>query len=412
VARFELVVAGARLRGQSGRHDIAVSAGRIAAIEPAGGDLNAALTLPAEGRLVTESFVDAHLHLCKVHTLERVGEEALRHYAAAGMGGAMTAIEIASAVKEDYAEDWIHANARQALLDGLRHGVTRVQAFADTDTKARLEAVRALLRLRDELRGVVTVEVVAFPQDGVLRDPGAEDLVREALELGADVVGGIPWIEHTDAESAEHVRRMLDLAVRFDRRVAMLTDDAGDPGLRTTEMLATGMLERGLEGRGVACHARAVDLYPEPAFRRLVGLVRRAGLAFVTDPHTGPVRLRSLDLLAAGVPVAIGQDDIVDAYYPYGRHNLLEVAFLASHLLGATTLDRMDQLFDMVTGGAARVLGDDGHRLRVGAPADLVVLDGDSVHEALLRHAAPRYVVSNGRLVAETTTGSVLHGVG
>lgn len=140
--------------------------------------------------------------------------------------------------------------------------------------------------------------------------------------------------------------------------------------------------------------------------------MRRAGLAFVTDPHTGPVRLRSLDLLAAGVPVAIGQDDIVDAYYPYGQHNLLEVAFLASHLLGATTLDRMDQLFDMVTGGAARVLGDDEHRLRVGARADLVVLDGENVHEVLLRHAAPCYVVSSGRLVAETTTTSVLHGVG
>lgn len=227
--RFDLVVSGARLRARPGLHDIAVSAGRVAAIEPTGGgDLDAGLALPAEGRLVTESFVDAHLHLDKVHTLERVGEEALRQYTDAGMGGAMTAIEIASAVKEDYAEDWIHANARQALLDGLRHGVTRVQAFADTDTKARLEAVRALLRLRDELRGVVTVEVVAFPQDGVLRDPGAEDLVREALELGADVVGGIPWIEHTDAESAEHVRRMLDLAARYDRRVAMLTDDAGD----------------------------------------------------------------------------------------------------------------------------------------------------------------------------------------
>ena len=134
-------------------------------------------------------------------------------------------------------------------------------AFADVDTKARLEGVIPLLALREEFRGVVDLQVVAFPQDGLLRDPGAEDFVREAVDLGADVVGGIPWIEHTDADALEHVQRMCALAAAHDRRVAMLVDDAGDASLRTTEMLATAMLEHGLVGRGVANHARAIGLY-------------------------------------------------------------------------------------------------------------------------------------------------------
>lgn len=125
------------------------------------------------------------------------------------------------------------------------------ESFVDVDTSARLEGVSPHLALREEFRGVVDLQVVAFPQDGLLCDPGAEDLVREALDLGADVVGGIPWVEHSDAEARGHVRRMCALAAANGLRVAMLVDDAGDAGLHTTTMLAEAMLEHGLVGRGV-----------------------------------------------------------------------------------------------------------------------------------------------------------------
>jgi cytosine/creatinine deaminase len=405
--RYDLVIANARLRGRGdARWHLGITDGHTAAVSA--GSLDGTDVIDAEGNLVIPSFVDAHLHLCKVWTLPMVGEEALRRYTAGGMGHAMHAIELASVVKDRYEAGWIYDHARRALLAGLRHGVTHVRAFADTDTRARLEAVRALLRLRDELRGVVHVEVVAFPQDGVLRDPGAAGYVREALEMGADLVGGIPWLEHTDAEARAHVDRMMALAVEFDRDVAMLTDDAGDPTLRTTEMLAAAAVDAAWVNRVTACHARAMALYPEASFRRLVALAKRAGLAFVTDPHTGPLHLRAADLLAEGIPVALGQDDIVDAYYPYGQHNLLEVAFLASHLLWLSTLEGMDRLLDMVTVEGAKALRLDRHAAEEGAPAHLVVLDGETVHDALLRHRPPRYVVSHGRLVARTEQVSQL----
>jgi cytosine/creatinine deaminase len=223
------------------------------------------------------------------------------------------------------------------------------------------------------------------------------------------VVGGIPWIEHTDAEAREHVRRMCELAAAHGRRVAMLVDDAGDAGLRTTEMLAAAMLEHGLAGRGIANHARAVGLYPRPSLERLAGLARRAGLGFVSDPHTGPLRVPVRELTAMGVPVALGQDDIEDAYYPFGRHNMLEIAFLAAHALEAVDAAGIDLVYDAVSTTAASVMGVTGHRLEVGGNADLVVHHHASLREVLAQHAAPAYVVASGRLVACSTSTTTFH---
>jgi cytosine deaminase len=393
-----LVVADATLRGREGRWRVGIDGDRISAVtqDPVRGREE----VDAEGGLVTESFVDAHLHLDKVHTLDRIGDAALTAYTAGDMASALTSIELASAVKADYDRGWIEPNARSAVQEAVRHGVRHVLAFADVDTSARLEGVVPLLGLREELRGVVDLQVVAFPQDGLLCDPGAEELVREAVELGADVVGGIPWIEHTDADAREHVRRMCALAAERGRRVAMLVDDAGDASLRTTEMLATAMLEHGLVGRGVANHARALGLYPRPSLERLAHLARRAGLGFVSDPHTGSLHLPVRELTALGLPVALGQDDIDDAYYPFGRHNMLEVAFLAAHALGAFDQPGLDLVYDAVTTTAARVLGVRDHRLEPGGSADLVVHAHSTVRAVLAHHAPPAHVVASGRVVS------------
>jgi len=408
--QMDLVIGNASVRSPrhaGDRHWIGISGGTIAAISDSA--LDGATVLDAQGGLVTESFVNAHMHLDKVYTLDRVGDDAINAYRGAGMGGALSAIDIASAVKDSYDESWIEPNARVAVLEAVRHGVRHILAFADVDTKAQLAGVRPLLRLREEFRGIVDLHVVAFPQDGLLRDEGAEDLVREAVHLGADVVGGIPWLEATDADAREHVRRMCALAAQSRRRVAMLVDDAGDPGLRTTQMLAEELIAHDLIGRGIANHARALGLYPQPTLLRLIELARRAGLGFVSDPHTGPLHLPVGQLVAAGIPVALGQDDIEDAYYPYGQHNMVEVAFLSAHILGMLDAAGTALVLDLVTTRAADVLGIRGHRLEIGGNADLVVHGEASERRVLARQDPPRYVIASGRLVATNSATTTWH---
>jgi len=243
--------------------------------------------------------------------------------------------------------------------------------------------------------------VVAFPQDGVVREPGAAELVREAMAMGADVVGGIPWIEPTERDMQRHIDEMFNIAREFDRPVAMLVDDAGRPELRTLEMMARRAIEQGWEGRVLAHHARAMALYDNGNLEQLVRLLKKARMGIVTDPHTGPLHVPVRTLFKEDVLVCLGQDDISDAYYPYGRNNMLEVAFLASHLLWMTTSSDMEKLYDMITVDAARAMWIQDHKLEVGAPTDLVVLNAPSVLEALRSHEAPAYVISRGKIVAE-----------
>lgn len=386
---------------------VAVGDGRITLVAEDDPELSADVTIDAEGSLVTEPFVDAHLHLCKVNTLDMVGSEALTDYTTGTMGAAMSAIHTAAAVKRGQTVDAVLERARAVLRESVRHGVRAVQAFADVDPVAGLTGVDALLELRREFAGRVDIQVVAFPQDGLVCAPGTEELLVEAVRRGVDVVGGIPWIEWTDADAERHVNRVVELAFEHGRRVAMLVDDAGDLSLRTTEMLAKALLDHDMTGRGSAQHARAMALYPEPYLRRLIELCRAAGLGFVSDPHTGPLHLPVMHLTEAGIPVALGQDDIADAYYPFGRHNMLEVAFLAAHILQARTDPDLEKLYDMITTTAARVIGRPTHRLHINAPADFVILDGRTVREALTRHSPPRHVVIAGKIVASTETRTV-----
>lgn len=407
---YDILIRNARLRHPpretaDGKLTIAIDNGRIVAIaEKIEGQ--AQVEIDAGGNLVTESFVNPHLHLCKVYTLQMMDEEALRDYHGAEMGKAMTAIELAARIKERYDETWIIENVRRAVAQAALYGCTHLRAFADVDTKARLEGAKALIRAREEFRGIVDIQVVAFAQDGIVREPGAADLVRQAMALGADVVGGIPWIEYTEADIAQHVREIFDIAREFDKPVSMLVDDAGDPGLRSLETMAVEALRCGWQGRVLAHHARAMALYPKPYLQKVAALLKKAGMGVVSDPHTGPLHARVRELLEEGVVVCLGQDDISDAYYPYGRNNMLEVAFLASHLLWMTTAADMETLYDMITLRAAQAIGLQDYGLRPGATAHLVILNAPNLLEALRDHAAPLHTISHGRLV---DWGSIKH---
>jgi len=392
----DLIIRNARLRRDREQLvDIAISDGRISQIET-GLKVTAAQEIDAGRNLVTPSFVNPHMHLCKVWTLPMMSEEALLAYQQAGMSGAAAAIELASKVKESYHASWIENNARRAVALAAVYGTTHMRAFADVDSKAKLEAVKALLAIREEFRGIVALQVVAFAQDGIIKDPGTARLMHEAMQLGADVVGGIPWIEKTTADMKAHVEFCFELAAAFGKDVSMLLDDAGDPDLRTLEMMAAEAIKRGWQGRALAHHCRAMAAYPEPYLRGLLQILRDARVAVVSNPHTGPLHAKIPELRAAGITVCLGQDDISDAYYPFGRNNMLEVAFLASHLLWMMSRNDMETLYDMITVNPAKALHIADFAIAVGAPANIVVLDQPDVGEALRFHGQPRAVISHG----------------
>ena len=189
---------------------------------------------------------------------------------------------------------------------------------------------------------------------------------------------------------------MFALAKKYNKDVSMLIDDAGDATLRTLEMLAVKTIKEGWEGRVTAQHCRAMALYPEPYYRKIEALLKKARIGVVCDPQTGPLYARVESLYKAGVRIALGQDDIADAYYPFGRNNMLEVAFLAAHLMWMISREEMEILYDLITTNAAECLNMQGHKLVEGGNADLVVLDAGSVWEAIWNHEAPLHVIKNG----------------
>jgi cytosine deaminase len=394
-----LTILEARLRNRPDLFDVEIADGLVTSIEPAGTKPPQGQPIEAEQNLVTESFVNTHLHLDKVFTLSNLGDAALADYQSGDMGSAMGAIEKAAEVKRGQDRDAMLEAGRRAVAMAGYYGNTHIRALADVDSKAGTRGVEVLLALKEEFAATVDLQVVAFAQDGIIREPGTADLLRQSMALDADVVGGIPWIEFTEADMAEHVRICFEIAVEYDADVSMLLDDAGDPGLRTLEMMAVEAIRRGWQGRALAHHARAMQLYPDPYFARLVSLLAAADVAVVSDPHTGPLHARVKELLEAGITVSLGQDDISDAYYAFGRNNMLEVAFLGAHLLWMMAGPDQEVLYDLVTTSAARSIGLRDHRLEVGAPANLVIVQGKTVTEALRFHAAPQAVVSHGRLV-------------
>ncbi len=396
---YNLIVRNALTRKtESDLVDIAIKDGKIAEINTSISD-KADNEIDAKGNLVTESYVNGHLHLDKVYTLDRAGQKAIEEYNEGGMGNALTSIASAAEFKSQYDEKWIIENVRKALDLSVKYGNTHIRAFADVDSKAKLEGVKALLKAREEYKDKVTLEVVAFPQDGVAREPGAYEYIEESLKLGADVVGGIPWIEFSREDEQDHVDKMCDLAKKYNKDISMLCDDVGDAEERTFEMLIKKVIEMGWEGRATGQHCRAMMLYPENQFRKLCTLLKRARMGVISDPQTGPLHARVLDLIKEGIPVGLGQDDINDAYYTFGQNNMLEVAFLGAHLLRMCSDRDLELVYDMVTTMAAKVLNMKNHELKVGGDADLVVLKEKDIKHAIWYHEEPIYVVKNGKVI-------------
>ncbi len=401
----DLIVRNAKLRDGS-QVDIAVSDGKYAEITPKISD-SSSQEIDAGGNLVTESFVVAQLHLDKVYTVDWL-EEAAAGYFDEGMGGAMTTIERAAEVKRHYEEDEALERMNRALTKAALSGATHIRAFIDIDSKAELKGMKAALRAKEQWRDRIDLQLVAFAQDGLLREPGAEELMWEGMELGADVVGGIPWIEFTEADMRRHTDITFEMATKYDKDLTSLVDDAGDPDLRTSEYLAVSSIKHGWQGRVVASQARASAIYNEVYHLKWVELLRQGGVGIVTNPHSGPLHVRVQELAKAGITLALGGESIHDAYYPFGRCNMLEAAFVCTHTLWSMEPDDQELLYDMITVNAAKLMRLPTHQIAVGNAANLVILQDDSVREALTHHREPRYVIFEGRVTAESTSSSNL----
>ena len=409
---MDLIVRQALRRGETAPRDIAIDAGTIAAVEPRVSG-RASREIDARGRLVTPPLVNPHVHLDKAllgDVMRPNRSQTLQE-----------AIAITWDFKRAYTETDIVERAGAVIQMAVREGTLAVRAFADVDSVGGLAPVRGLLATRARYRHLLTMEVVAFPQEGILRDPGTEALLREAMTLGADVVGGLPWYEMTDEDARRHIDIVFAIARERDADVHMLVDDTDDANSRSLEYLAVKTKREGYGGRVSASHCGALAAYNPTYAAKVIGLVREAGIAIVSNPHISlvlagrrdaePVRrgiTRVRELLRAGVNVASGQDDVNDPYYPFGRASQLEVALFMAHTAHLTYPDELETVFDMVTGNAARAMRLDRYGLAAGDAGDLLIWDAGSVKEALTRQRPPAYVVRGGVVVAQTTITSEL----
>lgn len=401
---MDLIIRQARLRSLPRTWDIGINGDRITIIaehiEEAGTQ-----EVDAAGNLVAPTYVNGHIHLDKCHLQERMLPN--KNYSFA------ECLELTWEHKAHYTVEDILERAGRAIEEGILNGTTVFRAFADVDTIGKLRPLEGLLALRERWRNVVHIEVVAFPQEGLIRDPGADLLMEEAMRMGADVVGGLPWFEMLDEDARAHIDWCFELAKKYDRDIHMLVDDTDNPMSRSLEYLAVKTMREGYHGRVSASHCGALAAYDEVHARKVMDLVKEANVSISTNPHISlvvqgrfdlePIRrgiTRVKQLWQSGVNVFSSQDDVADPFYPFGRTDQQEVAAYVCHAAHMTARDEIEAAFDFVTNNAARALRLEGYGLQPGCKADLNVLTASTVQQVLRIQQPPRWVIYNGRILA------------
>jgi cytosine deaminase len=401
---IDMILRHARVAGQDAVADLGIDGGQIVAVAPGA---TAAETIDLDGRLVTPPLVEPHIHLDAALT---VGQPRPNVSGSLFEGIAVWAERVASLTAAD-----VQSRARQVLRWQLACGVQHVRSHVDV-CDPELRALRALIDLREEARGLIDLQLVAFPQQGILGFDGGRELMRQAVELGADVVGGIPHYELTREDGVESVKFAMALADEYGRQVDIHCDETDDEHSRFVEVMAAETIRRGMSGRVTASHANAMHSYNNAYADRLIRNIARAGLHMVTNPldnavlqgrfDTGPIRrghTRVKQLLQAGVNVSIGHDSVMDPWYPLGYGDPLQAAFVLVHLGQMSGDGELRRLIEMITTNPAAALGLPDYGLRAGGPADLVVFDARSEADAL-RLVAPRtLVLRGGKVIARTT---------
>jgi cytosine deaminase len=405
-----LIVRDARLHPTSGARpdpvDVLVDGDRIEQIAPRG-RIRAAdhRELDAGGRLVSPPLVDPHVHLDAVLT---VGEPRYNE-----SGTLIEGIQTWAERKPSLTHDDVKHRAREAILWEVAQGTGMIRSHVDV-CDPNLVALRALIELRDEVRDIVELRLIAFPQDGILSFPNGKELMREAMRLGCDVIGGIPHYEWTREDGVEEVNFLFDLARETGAAIDLHCDETDDEQSRFLEVVAARTMRDGMQGRVVAGHTTAMGSYNDAYAFKLLQILKRAGVTIVANPldnivlqgrfdtypkRRGMTRVKELD--AAGVNVACGHDSIMDPWYPLGRGSMLDALAMLVHVAQMTGRAELYRAYEMVTMNPARA-AEVPWGVKEGLPANFVVFDCEDEAEAIRLRPAARWVVRQGRVVAET----------
>jgi cytosine deaminase len=404
---LDRIVRNARLKADGPLMDIGIQDGMFAAVQEKVA-AEAREVIDAGGCFVSPPFVESHVHLDAALT---AGQPRWNE-----SGTLFEGIERWSERKPSLTEDDVASRAQTAIEWQVAQGILHIRTHVDT-CDPRLTAVRALLEVKRRMAPLVDVQVVAFPQDGILTFPRGAELLEEALELGADVVGGIPHYELTREDGIESLKAVFALAEKFGRLIDVHCDEIDDEQSRFVEVMSALAQRTGMRGRVTASHTTAMHSYNGAYASKLLRFCALSGINFVANPlvnihlqgrfDTYPKRrgmTRIKEMAAMGINVSLGHDDIMDPWYPMGTGSMLQVAHMAVHVAQMTGREEMRSVFHMVTDGGACTLNiQDRYGIEVGKPADLIVLDADDELDALRRQSVVKVVLSKGTVVAQAT---------
>jgi len=386
--------------------DIGIRDGKIAAIAPQL-DAIAALELDVAHQMISPPFVESHIHLDSAMT---AGDPRWNQ-----SGTLFEGIEIWRDRKQGLTLEDVQQRAIATLKQQAMQGVLFVRSHADV-SEPTLTALQGLLAVREAVKDWITLQIVAFPQDGIYGSPNNQVLLEEALRLGADAVGGIPHYELTREDGVRSVHHIFELAQKYDRLIDIHCDEIDDDQSRFLEVVAACAHRTGMGARVTASHTTAFGSYNNAYAFKLLGFLQRVPMNFIANPlinitlqgraDTYPKRrgvTRVKELWQQGTNVSLGHDCIQDPWYSLGTGNLLDVANMAVHVCQMTGTQEIDACYNMVTWHGAKTLHlEDQYGIEVGNPANLIVLDAGDRYDAIRRRALVRYVISKGKLLVHT----------
>ncbi len=404
---LDLIIRNARLPDRDNLTDIAIAGGVFTRLALQLQE-SAIREIDAGGRLVSPPLIDCHVHLDAVLT---VGQP--RHNQS---GTLIEGIQIWSERKPTLTHEDVKRRATQAIKWEVAQGALFIRSHVDV-CDPNLVALRAMLEVQQEVKDICELQIVAFPQDGILSFPNGKELMDEAMRLGANVVGGIPHYEWTREMGVEDVHIAFELARRYNRDIDCHCDETDDPHSRFTEVMAADTLQHGWDGRVTVSHCTAMHSWDNAFAFKLIRLLARGRMNVICNPYdniilqgrfdTYPKRrgmARLKELLRAGVNVSLGHDSIMDPWYPLGRGDMLAAANLALHIAQMSGHDEIATMYDLITTNAARTLKiADRYGVEEGKPANLIIVDAADPHDALRLVPARLHVIKDGRVVASTT---------